>query len=567
MPPKFSRALKQHTIHFNKLVHQTRNSPCEFHCPAGNPIQRITGLVKDGRFDEALGYIRARNPFPGVCGRVCPHPCESKCNRSNYDDGISIRALERAVADKTNISAVHKPQPMANTGKNAAVIGAGPAGLTCAYFLRLLGHEVTIFESLPFLGGMLRSGIPDFRLPKAIVEKEIGYILDLGIHVQTSMTVGKDISMTEIMQKYDACLISTGAWKERKLSFTDSDSGISGLSFLRQVKAGHAPSIGKRVAIVGGGGVAFDCAFTAMYLGASEIHVVCLESADKMRATTEDICLSNEEGINIHNSSTVAKIIDTSGKITGIVVSEIESFTFDEYGKPNISVRKDSQYKIEIDTLIIAAGQSPDFGYLKEDKRFTYTPRGTLDINCDTKATSIEGVFAAGDVISGASCVAESIGSGRRAALSIHSYLTKKNTFDVFTSSQGNVIVETLEEKQNIVPQHIVAYEELLHVDYFAKKQRINQPELPINIASTSFIELNQGYSRDQAIEESGRCFHCGQCFSCGSCVDDCPGYVLSLGESGPEINYPDECWHCGNCRISCPCGAVEYEFPLTMLV
>ncbi len=555
MPPVFSKELKRPDILPNYLACQLRNSPCESYCPAGNPVQRITGLIKDNRFEEALQYIRSKNPFPGVCGRICPHPCESKCNRNDFDEGLSIKNLERAAADYSGSSAIHRSQPAENTGKNAAVIGAGPAGLTGAYFLRLLGHGVTIFEASSFLGGMLRSSIPDFRLPKEIVEIEIDYILELGVKTKTNTTVGKDVSLNEIIRQFDACLLSTGSWKEKTLNIKGIEQAVPGLSFLRKVKGGQITSVGKKVAIIGGGGVAFDCAFTALRLGASEAHIFCLEPSDKMIATQEDISRAIEEGIVIHNSIAVNDILSAEGKVIRLEFQGVESFRFDEYGKLSLTLDKRRTDSLEVDTVISAIGQSPDFSYLAGDDKFKFTPAGALLVNPDSRSTSVEGVFAAGDAIYGASGVANSIGSGRQAALSIHHYLTR------------GLNSKSLEEESHIKTQHVVLYDELLHIDYFQNKPRLYPSKTHKNNPTGLWEVQNPGYSREQAVEEAGRCFHCGQCFSCGSCVEDCPGYVLSMGNHGPEITYPDECWHCGNCRISCPCGAVQYEFPLSMLV
>lgn len=570
MPPKFSRELQQPTIFEGYLDFQPRTSPCEVDCPAGNPIQKINYLIRDHRFEEALEFIKARNPFPGVCGRVCPHPCESKCNRSRYDESISIRALERALFDHSEMPQVRRLSPLAKTGKKVAIIGSGPAGMTCAYFSGLLGHSVTIFEALPFLGGMMRSGIPDYRLSKDVLDREIGQILDLGIQSKINMFVGKDITLADIMAEFDACLIAVGTWKARSLEIADGHPGISGLSFLRQVNSEYRPDPGQKVVIIGGGGVAFDCAFSARRLGASEINVVCLEPGDRMLAQPEEIRQAREQGVMIHNSAMVSKILSRPNRTCVIEFLPVTSFNFDETGQLTVIPASDRKEELEANTLILAIGETPDFTVLTGNEPFHLTRKGTLNVDPDTMATSVAGIFAAGDAVSGPTCVAEAIGSGRRAAIRIHQYLMN-NVMDkvcsIVMDRQKGITARAIDPESKVVPPHVVAYEELSHIDYFEKKPRLATGKMETPESMKKFLEMDSGCTREQAVEEAARCFHCGHCFMCGSCVEDCPGYVLAMGSDGPTVDYPEECWHCGNCRISCPCGAVAFEFPLSMLV
>jgi NADPH-dependent glutamate synthase beta subunit-like oxidoreductase len=571
MPPKISKSLDRQIIYSKYTPSQLRNSPCESECPAGNPVQKITRLIKDGDFDNALENILARNPFPGTCGRVCHHPCETKCNRNNYDQGISIKALERAAFDHAEMDRLHLPKPLKPTGKRVAIIGAGPAGLTCAYFLRLLGHDITVFEALPSPGGMPLSGIPTYRLPVSITTQEVERILQLGIQMKTNTTVGKDISFTEIQSNYDAVLIAAGAWKSRKLANNSSANMVEGLSFLRLAKSGKISSTGTSVAIIGGGGVAFDCAFTAKRLGASEVNIICLEASDCMLATPEDVAQAAEEGIQVHNSASVSMISTSTDNSYKIEYRSVRSIEYDKSSGLQIITDDTSNYSLCANQVISAIGQIPDLDFLPSGNTFERTPSRCLQINPYTHSTSVKGVFAAGDAASGPASIASAIGCGREAAISIHRYLSDENNQNI------NEISITGEKEISIIydhsidlleePQHIVAYNELLHVDYFANEERVPNTKLPQTEYSGSFSEINQGYSKEQAMQEASRCFHCGQCFSCGKCVEDCPGYVLAMGDKGPIITHPDECWHCGNCRISCPCGAIQYEFPLTMLV
>jgi NADPH-dependent glutamate synthase beta subunit-like oxidoreductase len=570
MPPKFSRELQHPIIFSGYLDDQPRTSPCEADCPAGNPIQKISYLIQERRFEEALEYIRARNPFPGVCGRVCLHPCENKCNRNDYDESVSIKALERAAFDHSEMAKVRRPLPMAKTGKRIAIIGSGPAGMTCAYFLRLFGHSVTIFEALPFLGGMMRSGVPDYRLSKDVLDREIGQILELGIQSKTNTVVGKDVTLTEIMAEYNACLVAVGTWKVRRPEVPGGHLGISGLSFLRQANSGNRPAVGKKVVIVGGGGVALDCAFTARRLGTSEIHIVCLEPGDKMLASPEDLSQARAEGVIFHNSAMISEILSRQEKTTGIEFHPVSSFRFDEAGQLTTVRGSGKMEKLKADTVILAIGEQPDFMCITGDGGFKLTPKGTLEVDSETMATPVAGVFAAGDAVSGPTCVAEAIGAGRRAAIGIHHYVMRHITTQVgyaVVDSQQRITMTAMGPESMALSPRIVRYEELSHIDYFEKIPRVVTQKIAASESMKRFLEIDFGYEREQAVQEAARCFHCGHCFSCGSCVEDCPGYVLTMGSDGPAITYPEECWHCGNCRISCPCGAVEFEFPLSMLV
>ena len=277
MPPRYSREIEQPIVMGDSLKDQFRTSPCEASCPAGNPIQKMQSLVEKGRFGEALRYLRARNPFPGVTGRVCPHFCQAKCNRDRLEGCVNTRALERAAYD-------HAPKGIEpftrapETGKHVAVVGGGPAGMTAAYFLSLLGHDVTVYESGPVLGGIPRYAVPDFRLPRDVVDREIGWILETGVRACVNVTVGKDISFAELRASSDAVVVATGTPKENALPIPNAECGLKAVEFLRKAALGQRPDVGRTVVIMGGGGVAFDCAFTARRLGAADVHVLCLEA-------------------------------------------------------------------------------------------------------------------------------------------------------------------------------------------------------------------------------------------------------------------------------------------------
>ena len=567
MPPKFSSEIRQKIIFPNYLEAQPRTSPCEDSCPAGNPIQKVHALIQENRIEEALEFLRSRNPFPGITGRVCAHPCEHVCNRNEYDQGLAIRALERFAADHADANFVNQAKRKKKTGKKLAIIGSGPAGLTCAYFSALFGHDVTVFESSPVLGGIPRSVIPDFWLPKDIVDREIGHVLALGVEAHTNTSIGRDLAFEQILAEHDACLIAVGAGRDRCLNITGGEMTIPAISFLKGVKRGQRDAIGNKVVIIGGGGVAFDCAFTAKRLGAVEVHILCVEDQDCMCAPPHEMREAEAEGIVVHNSRMVSGVVQIDEKTAGVEYYEISSFEFDEKYCLAVQPVSGENKRIEADTVISAIGSEPDLTFIENSDQFELALNGTLKVSSQTLATSLHKVFAAGDVVTGPSTVAQAIGSGRHAAIAIDRFLSgsRFSEFErVVLTEAGQVVYEALTDP---FAPHVVAFDEILNVTYHQKQPRQETQKLAVEKSVHSFKEIDQGFDRSTAIIEAGRCLHCGHCTSCGCCVEDCPGLILSMETHGPRVAYADECWHCGCCRIACPSGAILYEFPLNMLV
>jgi len=325
-----------------------------------------------------LAYLRSRNPFAGITGRVCAHPCEGVCNRNEYDEGLAIRALERFAADHADVAPVGQPQRAKRTGKKVAIIGSGPAGMTCAYFSALLGHAVTVFESSTTLGGIPRTAIPDFWLSKDIVEREIVQILELGVRAETNTAVGKDIAFNKILKEHDACLIAVGASKERDLDIPGNEMMVPAISFLKGVNLGQRDKVGARVVIVGGGGVAFDCAFTAKRLGAAEVHIVCVEGQDCMCAPPQEISKAGAEGITVHNSKMISSVLDKDGKSIAIEYYEISAFEFDAECRLSVQPVSGEKKRLETDFVISAVGGKPDLTFIGNNDKFEFTPNGTL---------------------------------------------------------------------------------------------------------------------------------------------------------------------------------------------
>jgi heterodisulfide reductase subunit A len=398
-----------------------------------------------------------------------------------------------------------------------------------------------------------------------VVDREIGQVLELGIEARTNTNVGSDIAFDEIRKDFDACLIAVGTWREKRMGIPGADLAQTGVSFLKNTNLGLIKDIGKIVVIVGGGGVAFDCAFTARRLGASDIHLFCVEGEENMCASPEDVIQAQAEGVTVHNSRIVSKIRGDHNMVKGVEFYNISSFEFDEGGGLTVQPVSGESSFLKAETVITAIGVAPDFDALADRGLFEVTPMGTLVVNSETMATSLEGVFGAGDAVLGPSTVARSIGSGRDAALCIDRYLRGSSQRDVVDQisidADDRVVFDT--NSGEIAP-HVVAFEEIMNVDSHEKKER---QKTDMGETALTFGEIDRGFGTQEALTEADRCFHCGHCTSCGYCVEDCPGFVLEMTTKGPQVAHFDECWHCGCCRISCPSGAVYYEFPLNMMV
>lgn len=555
MPPRYSKELKAHVVHgFQKRQHRT--SPCEASCPAGNRIQAMETLLKDGKNEEAHLMLLSRNPFSGVTGRVCTHPCEAKCNRCQYDEGISIRALERFASD-IPVSPLLKPAP--DTGKKVAVIGSGPAGLTCAYFLRLLGHAVTVFEASAVLGGMPRTSVPDFRLPKNVVDRESGFILSLGVEAHTNVRIGRDVSMADVMKNYDACVTAVGNMAERRLAIPGAEKAVPAVSFLVESNLSRSDLSGKNIVILGGGGVAFDCAFTAKRLKAASVALVFPEAEGAVKAPVEEVEQARQENVAMYASRLAVSMED------GVKAVKLNSFSFNEKGELLADKDENDILALPADMVICASGLLPELDFLAP-LELEKTPRGHLMVD-GLMQTSVEGLFAAGDIVTGPATVASAIGSGRMAALGVHCRLTGLAELpEVSFKEDNDSMVLTCGKPALKLEQYVVQFKDIENPTYHepaARRQTVKLAEA----ALLPFAEIDRGLSAEDAQAEAARCMHCGHCIDCGTCVERCPNYILERGEDGPFVRYPEECWHCACCRIGCPTGAISIEFPITMLV
>ena len=494
----------QRILHFNQS--DDRLAPCRQTCPAEIDIPKYISQIREGDYEGAVNTIRERNPFLLACGRVCPHPCEDNCRRGIEDDPVSINQLKRFAAD-IELNAGHRlPVAVApSTEKHIAVVGGGPAGLTCAFFLRRLGHEVTIFEAMPHLGGMLRYGIPEYRLPKKILDWEIEGILNLGIKANTNMTFGRDIDLSSMAARgFDAVFLGIGAWQDSSLRVEGEDlkGSYKGIDFLSRLADGEEIPIGKSAVIIGGGNTAIDCTRNLLRLGCENVYIVYRRTRNEMPANEVEIDAAEEEGVQFQFLAAPVRVIgNEDGHATHLEYLKMELGEPDASGRRRPVPIEGSETVIEADMIITAIGQSPEISFtegIKEQVMELKTTRwNTIDVDPATLQSNIPHLFAAGDAATGPSLVVSAIGGGRRAARSIHQYVMGQEVNANPNELNKDLIAETIFDQ----------------VPGVVKSQRAPMPELPIKDRMDSFIEVDQVLTETAALGESNRCLSC--CLTC----------------------------------------------------
>jgi len=465
--------------------------PCRNACPAGVNVPRYLRLIKERRFDEAIAVIREKATFPAVLGHVCRHFCEEKCRRGEVSEPVAIRALKRFAAEHDSGLWKKKAKIAPATGKRVAIVGSGPAGLTAAYYLTKLGHNVVVFEALPVAGGMMKVGIPEYRLRREVLDREIEEIKSIGVDIKTNTRVESADKL--LGEGYDAVLLAVGAHRGQKLPLPGADLGgvLVSIPFLRDVNLGKKVRVGKRVVVLGGGNVAFDCARTALRLGATDVHIACLESRDGMLATPEEIGWGEEEGITIHNLQTFTRIVSDNGRASGVECLDVKSFEFDGAGRLHAETIPGSEHILPADTVIFAIGQLPELELIEGTSGVNTTRRRTVEVDPVTLATGKEGIFAAGDAVTGTASVIEAIAAGRRAATSIDQYLGGSGEID-----------ETLADIEQ--PSQYLGRKE-----GFADSLRVPMPCLAVEQRFGSFPEVELGFGESEATAEAERCLRC----------------------------------------------------------
>jgi formate dehydrogenase beta subunit len=459
--------------------------PCRYTCPAEIDVPAYLRCIGEKNYTAALAVIREKVPFSAVLGYVCDRPCEDECRRGYINQTISIRELKRFAAEHGKVEPRGKEKPA--TGKKAAIVGAGPAGLTAAYYLARQGHDVTVFEGLEEAGGMLRWGIPEYRLPREVLEKEIKYIENGGVIIKTGTRVESIDTLFE--QGFDGVIVAAGTQRGQKLNIPGADNTgvLIGVDFLKDINAGKRVETGKNVLVLGGGNVAFDCARTARRLGA-EVKLACLESREAMPAAREEIEQGEEEGIKIYPGRTFTRIINENRKIKGVECLEVISLSFDEEKNPQIETRENSEHVIEADTVITAIGQRPEIpaGFGLE------TGMGNcINIDPYSFTTNREGVFAAGDAVNGTSSVIKAIASGRKAAIALDRYLGGSGDID-------EKLALLKEPEKNIGLR-----------EGFANLERCQEACVPAEKRIKSFCRVVQEMDENTAEGEARRCLQC----------------------------------------------------------
>ena len=471
------------------------SSACQHSCPISQDVPSYIGYLAQGKFEEAVKIVLKENPLPLICGRVCDAPCEQKCVAGEWDDPIAIRALKRFLADydmKHGVEPDQKPKP--EREECIAIIGSGPAGLTCAYYLALEGYKVTIFESLPVAGGMLAIGIPEFRLPKDVLEYEINRIKKLGVEIKTNSTIGKDISLEKLKEDYKAVFIAIGAHKGLKMRIPNEDAEgvLDAVEFLQDYNLGNAVKIGDKVVVVGGGNSAIDAARVAKRLG-KDTSILYRRTKVEMPAIKSEIEEALLEGIDIQFLAAPVNVLSNNGKIEGIECIRMRLSDMDESGRRRPVPIEGSEFEIDVDTLILAISQKPDVSMLVCENGLKVSSWSTLEVDPETLVTNVEGIFAGGDVVSGPNTVTAAMSHGKIAAQMIDKY----------------VCGEKLERKYEVTrPAARVEAMELSEEEVQSLK-RPEMPAIPIDQRTASFKEVELGFGEAAAIAEAKRCLRC----------------------------------------------------------
>ncbi|HEX9976273.1 MAG TPA: NADH-ubiquinone oxidoreductase-F iron-sulfur binding region domain-containing protein, partial [Dehalococcoidales bacterium] len=404
-------------------------SPCQHTCPVGTNIPKYVAHIAAGEYQQAIDTIRERNPFPAICGRICHHPCELRCRRGELDEPVAIRALKRFAADWYFQNGAEEPEPFPQTHKErVAVVGAGPTGLSCAYFLAQMGYPATVFEALPVGGGMLSVAIPEFRLPREIIQKEIDYIAKKGVDIKYDSPINANFTVEDLKKDgYSAVFIAAGAQRSQRIGIPGELEDVSGffygLRFLRDVKLGREVKIGRRVAVIGGGNVALDAARTALRLGASEANIYYRRSREEMLVTEVEYDQAVAEGVQANFLVSPTRIVSQNWAVTGLQCIRMQLGEIDPSGRRRPVPITGSEFFVEADTVIAAVGQAPDLSFLPAESALERTRWETLVVDGNTLSTNVSGVFAGGDFVTGPGMVIEAIAAGRRAAMAIDKYL------------------------------------------------------------------------------------------------------------------------------------------------
>ena len=480
-------------------------SPCQHTCPVGINIPKYVAHTAAGEYLEAIETIRERNPFPAICGRICHHPCERRCRRGELDDPVAIRALKRFAADWYFANAAKLPEPVPfpqTEDKKIAVVGAGPTGLSCAYFLAQMGYPSTVFEALPIGGGMLSVAIPEFRLPRDVIQSEIDYIARRGVEIRYNTPITVNFTVDDLLKDgFAAVFVAAGAQRSQVIGIPGELEDISGfyygLRFLRDVRIGKTVSVGRRVAVIGGGNVALDSARTALRLGADEVNIYYRRSREEMPVTEVEFDEAIAEGIQMNFLVSPTRIVNENWVVTGLQCTQMRLGDLDAGGRRRPMPVAGSEFLAGADTVIAAVGQAPDLSFLPHDSALERTRLERLAVDSNTLATNVPGIFAGGDFATGPGMVIDAIAAGRRAAIAIDKYV------------KGDVSPVHMYDSKAEQVAEVSLGEEAEEGEEWEAKPQLVVPTLPVQERKQSFLEIELGFSEEQAREEARRCLRC----------------------------------------------------------
>jgi NADPH-dependent glutamate synthase beta subunit-like oxidoreductase len=530
---------------------------CTDACPVGVDVPRYIRAVRDGKYDQAVAILREKLPLPVVCADACFAPCEGVCAYKQFGEPIAIRAIKRAAVDKGKDTWKKKKKLAKKTGKTVAVVGAGPAGLTAAYYLVTKGHQVTLFDAFPKPGGMLRYGIPNYRLPEKRLDKDVSTILGMGVKFRGNVTIGKDMPLERLKEDYDAVFLAGGANGSARIPLPGADKKgvLWGWDFLRDVKLGKAPKVKGDVIVVGAGNVAIDVALTARRLGAKRVDIFCLEKREEMPAHEWEIALAEEEGVVIHNSWAPKKVLGQSS-VTGLTLMKCTS-VFDKEGRFKPAYDEKVTEKAEAKTIILAVGQTAELGYLGKEGGIRVNG-GRIAVDEKTLATDESSIFAGGDVVTGPASIIQAMAQGRKAAAAIDQYL----------GGNGNI------DEVLAAPEKSVRLPELT----LKSEPRSVMPLLNLGERNTGFKQVETGFTEEQIAAETNRCLNCDarrfevvlnteHCKECGYCAEVCgvntfgaADFFNAKGYKPQEVKSSKWCVGCFKCYFACPDFAIDVK-------